>query len=82
MAGPRDGEVVLPFDPGQRAVDGVTFIGRIRSPWVAGAAPRNLVQARESGQRKVKNIQTGAIREETFNPNDKFPKAHIETKEM
>ncbi|MDW7667522.1 MAG: elongation factor P [Bacillota bacterium] len=31
---------------------------------------------------KVKNIQTGAIREETFNPNDKFPKAHIETKEM
>jgi elongation factor P len=31
---------------------------------------------------KVKNIQTGSIREETFNPNDKFPKAHIETKEM
>jgi len=50
MAGSRQGEQVLPFDPGQRAVDGVTFIGRIRSPWVAGAAPRNLVQARESGQ--------------------------------
>ncbi|MBG0765939.1 MAG: elongation factor P, partial [Tissierellales bacterium] len=31
---------------------------------------------------KIKNIQTGSIREETFNPNDKFPKAHIETKEM
>jgi elongation factor P len=31
---------------------------------------------------KVKNIQTGSIKEETFNPNDKFPKAHIETKEM
>jgi elongation factor P len=31
---------------------------------------------------KVKNVQTGSIREETFNPNDKFPKAHIETKEM
>ena len=31
---------------------------------------------------KIKNIKTGAIREETFNPTDKFPKAHIETKEM
>ncbi|MDR0853640.1 MAG: elongation factor P [Clostridiales Family XIII bacterium] len=31
---------------------------------------------------KYKNIITGAIREEAFNPNDKFPKAHIETKTM
>lgn len=31
---------------------------------------------------KYKSIITGAIREEAFNPNDKFPKAHIETKEM
>ncbi|QEK12138.1 elongation factor P [Crassaminicella thermophila] len=31
---------------------------------------------------KYKSILTGAIREEAFNPNDKFPKAHIETKEM
>lgn len=31
---------------------------------------------------KIKNIKTGAIRENTFNPNDKYPKAHIETKEM
>jgi elongation factor P len=31
---------------------------------------------------KVKNVMTGAIREETFNPSEKFPKAHIETKEM
>lgn len=31
---------------------------------------------------KYKNIVTGSIREEAFNPNDKFPKAHIETKEM
>ncbi len=31
---------------------------------------------------KIKNVKTGAIREETFNPSDKFPKAHIETKEM
>ncbi|WP_053957117.1 elongation factor P [Inediibacterium massiliense] len=31
---------------------------------------------------KYKSILTGATREEAFNPNDKFPKAHIETKEM
>lgn len=31
---------------------------------------------------KFKNVITGSIREETFNPTEKFPKAHIETKEM
>ncbi|PAB60954.1 elongation factor P [Anaeromicrobium sediminis] len=31
---------------------------------------------------KYRNIMTGATREEAFNPNDKFKKAHIETKEM
>lgn len=31
---------------------------------------------------KYKNLKSGAIREEAFNPNDKFPKANIETKEM
>ncbi|SCY98524.1 elongation factor P [Alkaliphilus peptidifermentans] len=31
---------------------------------------------------KYKNLKTGSIREEAFNPSDKFPKAHIETKEM
>ncbi|MDD2483569.1 MAG: elongation factor P [Eubacteriales bacterium] len=31
---------------------------------------------------KYKNILTGATREEAFNPNDKFPKAHIESKQM
>ena len=31
---------------------------------------------------KYKNILTGATREEAFNPNDKFPKANIETKQM
>lgn len=31
---------------------------------------------------KYKNILTGATREEAFNPNDKFKKAHIETKQM
>ncbi|MDD4563892.1 MAG: elongation factor P [Eubacteriales bacterium] len=31
---------------------------------------------------KYRNILSGATREEAFNPNDKFPKAHIETKNM
>ena len=31
---------------------------------------------------KYRNILTGATREEAFNPNDKFPKAHIETRQM
>lgn len=31
---------------------------------------------------KYKNILTGATREEAFSPDDKFPKAHIETKQM
>jgi elongation factor P len=31
---------------------------------------------------KYKSLLTGAIREEAFNPNEKFPKAHIETKQM
>ncbi len=31
---------------------------------------------------KYRNILTGATHEEAFNPNDKFPKAHIETKQM
>lgn len=31
---------------------------------------------------KYKNILTGATREEAFNPDIKFPKAHIETKSM
>lgn len=31
---------------------------------------------------KYRNLKTGVLREEAFNPNDKFPKATIETKEM
>ena len=31
---------------------------------------------------KYKNSLTGATREESFNPNDRYPKAHIETKKM
>lgn len=31
---------------------------------------------------KIKNIVTGSQLERTFNPNEKVPRAHIETKEM
>ena len=31
---------------------------------------------------KLKNVMTGAVLERTFNPTDKYPKAHIETREM
>ena len=31
---------------------------------------------------KIKNVETGAVIERTFNPTEKFPKAYIETKEM
>jgi tRNA-Thr(GGU) m(6)t(6)A37 methyltransferase TsaA len=50
MGGIRDGEVSLPFDPGDRVEAGVSFIGRIRSPWFKGHGPKNLIRARETGQ--------------------------------
>ena len=31
---------------------------------------------------KIKNVVTGSVLEKTFNPTDKMPKAHIETKTM
>ena len=31
---------------------------------------------------KIKNIMTGTIKDYTFNPNDRYPRARIETKEM
>ena len=31
---------------------------------------------------KIKNVMTGQVLERTFNPNEKFPRAHIETKEF
>lgn len=31
---------------------------------------------------KIKNVMTGTIKDLTFNPNDRYPKARIETKEM
>ena len=46
---PRPGESPLGFDPADRAMAGVTFIGRIRSDWSRGNSPRNLTQAREAG---------------------------------
>ncbi len=31
---------------------------------------------------RLKNVMTGAVLERTFSPTDKYPNAHIETKEM
>lgn len=31
---------------------------------------------------KLKNIMTGGVLEKTFNPSEKLPRAHVETKEM
>ena len=31
---------------------------------------------------KIKNVQTGAVVERTFNPNEKMPAAHVETRAM
>ncbi|MGI6200872.1 MAG: elongation factor P [Christensenellales bacterium] len=31
---------------------------------------------------KIKNIMTGGVLERTFNPTEKMPRAHVETKEM
>ena len=31
---------------------------------------------------KIRNVMTGAVIETTFSPNEKFPLAHIDTKEM
>ena len=51
MGAPRPGEVVLPFDPAERADATLTFIGRIRSPWSPdGPHPKNVRAARETGQ--------------------------------
>ncbi|MFC2967051.1 tRNA (N6-threonylcarbamoyladenosine(37)-N6)-methyltransferase TrmO [Acidimangrovimonas pyrenivorans] len=45
----RPGEVALAFDPAERAEAGITFIGRLRTPWKKGDCPRNLRKARERG---------------------------------
>lgn len=45
----RPGEVALDRDPAGRTDAGVVFIGRIRSPWAPGTAPKNIARAREEG---------------------------------
>lgn len=45
----RDGETVLAFDPATRADAGVTFIGRLETPWQPGDCPKNLTEARARG---------------------------------
>ncbi|MCP4319520.1 MAG: tRNA (N6-threonylcarbamoyladenosine(37)-N6)-methyltransferase TrmO [Hyphomicrobiales bacterium] len=51
----RPGEVALPFDPAEIADNAnLIFLGKIRSPWRNRSdCPRNLMQARERGQRAV-----------------------------
>lgn len=47
----RPGEERLPFDPAETAEGPrVAFIGRVRSPWRPGTAPRNIRRARGSGE--------------------------------
>ncbi len=47
----REGEVALPFDPAKTASGPkLAFIGRIRSPWTKGTAPRNISGARKAGE--------------------------------
>ncbi len=48
----RPGEVILDFDPAERANDaGLVFIGKVHSPWkTRKQCPRNLVTARETGK--------------------------------
>ena len=43
----REGEVTLPFDPADTDGPSLAIIGKIRSPWEKGTAPRNLRRARE-----------------------------------
>lgn len=43
----RTGEVTLERDPADKTDAGVVFIGRIRSPWSRGNAPKNIGAARE-----------------------------------
>ncbi len=45
----REGEVSLPFDPADSDGPRVAFIGRVRSRWQPGDAPRNIASAREAG---------------------------------
>ncbi len=48
----REGETQLDFDPGALAADaGLTFIGRVVSPWTSReTCPKNMAAARETGR--------------------------------
>lgn len=50
MSDTRPGEIALPPDPDRGMDAALVFIGRIRSPWAKGTAPRNMRQARDTGQ--------------------------------
>jgi tRNA-Thr(GGU) m(6)t(6)A37 methyltransferase TsaA len=52
----RPGEIALPFDPGENPDAGVSFIGRLRSPWARGDCPKNLREARARGGRFAAEI--------------------------
>ena len=46
----RPGEIALPFDPAAHAEAGLCFLGRIRSPWGPGNCPKNVADARATGE--------------------------------
>lgn len=46
----RPGERALPHDPGLCADATLAFIGRLRTPWRAGACPKNIAAARETAR--------------------------------
>ncbi|MCO5084674.1 MAG: tRNA (N6-threonylcarbamoyladenosine(37)-N6)-methyltransferase TrmO [Rhizobiaceae bacterium] len=47
----REGEIALPFNPGDQADATIRFIGRVTSPWTdRGECPKNMTAARETGQ--------------------------------
>ena len=58
----REGEERLPFDPAASDGPRVAFIGRIRSPWEKGTAPRNIGRARETGQGARIELEPGYAR--------------------
>ena len=47
----REGEIALPFNPGDQADATIRFIGRVISPWTdRSECPKNMTAARETGQ--------------------------------
>lgn len=50
MSDPRPGEILLPFNPSDRAHANISYIGRIVSPWGPEDCPKNIGRARETGQ--------------------------------